>query len=143
MENPAPRPRYGQPRRKRIGLVALALLPIVGVWSFSIAQSARQTLALFEGPHRQPVSSPSVENAEAPIVAWPTAAAVTAQTAQAVAPSADEGRVELVSDAADATRELHSAADILPLLADYFSEADAEQTQQIAETVAEFFPAER
>jgi hypothetical protein len=145
METRARRGLEGRPGRWRIALVALALLPLVGVWAYSVVLSARQMLALLDDRPVQPVWSVSAENIQSPPAAESEAAATAAaQTTHAGAVTdADDVRDDLVSNDTDATRELHSAADILPLLADYLIEADAEQTQQIAETVGAFLPPAR
>jgi hypothetical protein len=67
---------------------------------------------------------------------------VEAARAEAVL-GADEVPVEpQVPDSVD-TRAYRSVADILPLFEEYLIEADEEQARQIAQTVAEFLPAER
>jgi hypothetical protein len=122
--------------------VTLLLMPLVGLWAYSIVRSARHTLALLDGLPAVPAPVAATSD-QALGAARPTGAVVVEAARADAVPGADEVPVEpQVPDSVDA-RAYRSVADILPLFEEYLIEADEEQARQIAQTVAEFLPAER
>jgi hypothetical protein len=123
--------------------VTLLLMPLVGSWAYSIVRSAGHALTLLDGPPAVPVPTVAATSDPALGVARPTGAVVVEAARAGAVPGADEVPVEpQVPDSVDA-RAYRSPADILPLFEEYLIEADEEQARQIAQTVAEFLPAER
>jgi hypothetical protein len=125
--------------------VAFVLLPLVGLWVYGIVGSVAQIRELLDGPRVEPapalaatsdrLSNRLESSATAPADPAPAQAAPddTAPRIAGVRPLAQ-------ADDADVVPELRSTGDILPLFAEYLQEADAEQTRQIVETLAEFLP---
>jgi hypothetical protein len=123
--------------------VTLSLIPLVGLWAYSIVRSAGHVLTLLDSPATVPVPTVVTTSDQAIGAARPTGPVVVDAARAPAVPDADEVPVEAqIPDSADA-RAHPSAADILPLFEEYLIEADEEQARQIAQTVEEFLPAER